>query len=85
MKNKTTKILCGAVLLLCTAVMAFLTLDNAYSKPVIGGVSIHTILFSFRQIIFSLKGILVSAAGILSLIVLIVLSVRKDPGLSGQS
>lgn len=77
MKNKTSKLLCAAVLVLCIAIMAVLTLNNAYSKPIIGGVSIHTILFSLRQTVFSLKGIIVSAAGILSLIVLIVLSVRK--------
>lgn len=57
--------------------MVILTLNNAYSKPIIGGVSIYTILFSFRQIIFSLKGIFVLGSGIISLIILIVLSVRK--------
>lgn len=77
MKTKHLKILCSTVLLLCIAIMTVLTLNNAYSKPVIGGVSIYTILFSFKQIISSLKGILISGLGLLSLIILIVLSVRN--------
>ena len=45
-----------------------LTIFNAFSKDIIGGVGIPTLIFSFRQVMCSVAGIILSAVGVVSLI-----------------
>ena len=48
------------------------------SKTIIGGADYPTFLFSMRQVVSSTKGMIIYGCGLVSLIVFIVMSLKKE-------
>ena len=78
MKQKTCSRIFAALFLLCTVTLAAAAGYRAYTKPVIGGAGIPTVLFTLRQMLQSPFGSVTAGLGALSLIACI-LSYRKKP------
>lgn len=78
-KKKILSLLfCIFTFIVSFAALIIITLRKAYSKNIIGGISMPTIIFTFRQVLSSPIGIVLSAIIVISLITsLIVILKRK--------
>ena len=77
MNCKKYKIIFASVLLICIIILIVMYLKAVSNITIIGGADYQTYAFIALRVVRSVEGAVVSGVGLLSLLIIILLSVRK--------